>query len=50
VAFSAVFASSTSHGRQCIALSKWAFEGLGLQVGVLIISSNWKVEEMTAKY
>jgi hypothetical protein len=36
--------------RQYIAGSEWAFEGLGLQVGVLIMSSNWNVEEMTAKY
>jgi hypothetical protein len=41
---------ATSHCRQCIARSEWAFEGLGLQVGELIMSSNWNVEEMTAKY
>jgi hypothetical protein len=43
-----LLASSTSHGRQCSTLSKWAFKGL--QVGELIMSSNWKVQEMTAKY
>jgi hypothetical protein len=47
---SGLLASSTSHCRQCIVHSKWAFEGLGLLVGELIMSSTWNVEEMTAKY
>ena len=46
---SGLLASSTSHDRQCIARSEWAFEGLGLQVGALIMSSDLNVEEMTAK-
>jgi hypothetical protein len=56
---SGLLASSTSHSRRCIALSEWAFEGmgvstafegLGLQVGALMMSSNWNVEDISAKY
>jgi hypothetical protein len=50
IMISVLLASSTSHCRQCVARSEWVFKGLGLQVGVLIMSSNWNVEEMTAKY
>jgi hypothetical protein len=35
---------------QCIAHGEWVFEGLGLQVVALMMSSNWNVEEVTAKY
>jgi hypothetical protein len=45
-----LLASRTSHSRRCIALSKWALEELGLQVCVLMMSSNWNVEDMTTKY
>jgi hypothetical protein len=27
---------------------KWVLEGLGLQVGVLMMSSKWNVDDMTA--
>jgi hypothetical protein len=30
--------------------SEWVFEGLGLQVVALMMSRNWNVEEVTAKY
>jgi hypothetical protein len=50
IMISGLLASSTSHCRQCIARSEWAFEGLGLHVEGLIMSSYWNVEEMTAKY
>jgi hypothetical protein len=47
---SGLLASSTSHSKQCIERSEWVFEGLGLQVGELIMGSNWNVKELTAKY
>ncbi len=59
IMISGLLASSTSHSRRCIALSEWAFEGmgvstafegLGLQVGALMMSSNWNVEDISAKY
>jgi hypothetical protein len=47
---SGLLTSSASPSLRCIALGEWVFEGLGLQVVVLMMSSNWNVEDVTAKY
>ncbi len=47
IMISGLLASSTSHSRRCIARSEWEFKGLGLQVGELMMCSNWNVEDMT---
>jgi hypothetical protein len=49
---SGLLTSSASPSLQCIARGEWAFEGLGPQVAsvALMMSSNWNVEEVTAKY
>ncbi len=45
-----LLASRTNHSRQWFAHSKCVLEGLGLQVGALMMSSNWNVKDMTTKY
>jgi hypothetical protein len=47
---SGLLTSSTSPSLRCIALGKWVFEGLGLQFVALMMSSNWNVEDVTAKH
>jgi hypothetical protein len=47
---SGLLTSRASFSLHCIARGEWAFEGLGLQVVVLMMSSNWNVEDVTAKY
>jgi hypothetical protein len=47
---SGLLTSSPSPSQRCIAHGEWAFEGLGLQVVVSMMSSNWNVEGVTAKY
>ncbi len=47
---SSLLTSSASPSQWCIARGEWAFEGLGVQVVVLMISSNWNVKDVTTKY
>jgi hypothetical protein len=47
---SGLLTSSASPSLRCIARGEWAFEGLGLQVVASMMSSNWNVEDVTAKY
>jgi hypothetical protein len=47
---SGLLTSSPSPSPRCIAHGEWAFEGLGLQGVALMMSSNWNIEEVTAKY
>jgi hypothetical protein len=47
---SGLLTSSPNPSQRCISHGEWAFEGLGLQVVALMMSRNWNVENVTAKY
>ncbi len=47
---SGLLTNSASPSLRCIVRGEWVFEGLGLHVVVLMMSSNWNVEDVTAKY
>ncbi len=44
---SSLLTSSISPSQQCTVRGEWAYKGLGLQVGVWTISSNWNDEDVT---
>jgi hypothetical protein len=47
IMISSLLTSSISPSQQCTVRGEWAYKGLGLQVGVWTISSNWNDEDVT---
>ncbi len=45
-----LFTCSNRPSLQCTVCDEWAFEGLGLQLVALMMSSNWNIEDVIAKY
>jgi hypothetical protein len=45
---SGLLITTSSTSQQCTAHAELVFEGLGLQVVVLLMSSNWNVQDVTA--
>ncbi len=44
-----LFTCSTRPSLQFTVCGEWAFEGLGLRLVALMMSSNWNIEDVTAK-